>query len=189
MKVNLKSKQAIFPMPVLMVAAYDENKKVNVMNAAWGMNCGMDKILLTLSIDHKTTQNILKSNAFSVSIADVKNMEAADFFGIASGNKIDDKFERTGLTAKESEFANCPIIQEFPVTMECELLDVIDNDQSYTIIGKVVNVCADEEVLDNDKKVDPLKLNALIFDTFGLNYYTVGEKVGKAWKEGKSLMK
>ena len=96
MKKDLGVLQAVYPMPVLMVAAYDENGKVNVMNAAWGMICAMDKIALFIDEEHKTTQNLLGTKAFTVALADREHMDAADFFGIASGNKMDDKFERTG---------------------------------------------------------------------------------------------
>ena len=83
MKKNLGVVPAVYPMPVLMVAAYDETGKVNVMNAAWGMICNMDRIALFIDEDHKTTQNILKTKAFTVSIADREHMDVADFFGIA----------------------------------------------------------------------------------------------------------
>ena len=159
MKKNLGVVPAVYPMPVLMVAAYDENGKVNVMNAAWGMICDMDKIALFISENHKTTQNILKTKALTVAIADKAHMDVADFFGIASGNKMADKFERTGYKASKSEFVNAPVIEEFPVTMECTL------------------------------KIDPSKLNALIFDQFQHGYYVTGEKVGMAWDAGKDLMK
>ncbi len=189
MKKNLGKQLAVFPMPVLMVAAYDEAGTVNVMNAAWGMIGAMDKIVLFIDEDHKTTQNILRSKAFSVSLADRAHMAEADFFGIATGNKMPDKFARSGMHAVKSEFVNAPVIEEFPLAMECELAGVIREDNVYAIVGKIVNACADEGVLDAKGKVDPVKLNALIFDQFGSGYYTVGERVGKAWNEGKPLMK
>ena len=189
MKKNLGAERAVFPMPVLMIAAYDENGKVNVMNAAWGMICAMEKVMLFIDEDHKTTQNILKSKAFTVAVADRAHMDVADFFGIATGNKMTDKFERTGYTAIKSEFVNAPIIDEFPVVMECELSEVINNGDVYAIVGKIVNTAADEEVLDEKGKVDAGKLNALIFDPFRNGYYVVGEQVGKAWNAGKELMK
>ncbi|MBO5999127.1 MAG: flavin reductase family protein, partial [Lachnospiraceae bacterium] len=127
MKKNLGKVLGVYPMPVLMVAAYDGNGKVNVMNAAWGMICSMDKIALFIDEDHKTTQNILETKAFTVSLADRDHMEVADFFGIATGNKMEDKFERTGYTAVKSEFVNAPVIDEFPLVMECELAEVVDN--------------------------------------------------------------
>lgn len=189
MKKNLGAAPAVFPMPVLMVAAYDENGKVNVMNAAWGMICSRDKIALFIDEEHKTTQNILKTKAFTVALADRKHMDVADFFGIASGNKISDKFERTGYTAVKSEFVNAPVIEEFPVVMECELAEVAETESFYAIVGKIVNTSAEESVLSENGKVDPAKVDALIFDEFQSGYYATGEKVGKAWNAGAGLMK
>ncbi len=189
MKKNLGVVQAVYPMPVLMVAAYDENGKVNVMNAAWGMICNGDRIALFIDEDHKTTQNLLKTKAFTVSIADAAHMEAADSFGIATGNKMADKFERTGYHAVESAFVHAPVIEEFPVVMECELAEVSSTESFYAIVGKIVNTAAEESVLSENGKVDPLKLNALIFDQFQHGYYVTGEKVGQAWNAGAALMK
>ncbi len=189
MKKNLGSVPAVYPMPVLMVVAYDENGKVNVMNAAWGMICAMDKIALFIDEDHKTTQNILKTKAFTVSLADKAHMDVADFFGIATGNKMADKFERTGYHAVKSEFVNAPIVEEFPVVMECELAEVAQSENFYAIVGKIVNTAAEESVLDEKGKVDAGKIEALIFDQFRSGYYVSGEKVGQAWNAGKDLMK
>ena len=189
MKKNLGVLQAVYPMPVLMIAAYDENGKVNVMNAAWGMICAMDKIALFIDEDHKTTQNLLKTKAFTVALADRAHMDVADFFGIATGNKMEDKFERTGYHAVRSERVNAPIVEEFPVVMECELAEVIQTENMYAIVGKIANVAAEEAVLDEKGKVDPTKLDALIFDQFRHGYYVSGEQVGKAWNAGAALMK
>ena len=189
MKKNLGIVQAVYPMPVLMVAAYDENEKVNVMNAAWGMICNADRIALFIDEDHKTTQNLLKTKAFTVALADRAHMDVADFFGIASGNKMEDKFERTGYHAVKSTFVNAPIIEEFPVVMECELAEVTSTDSFYAIVGRIVNTAAEESVLSENGKVDPAKLDALIFDQFQHGYYVSGEKVGKAWNAGAALMK
>ena len=181
MKKKLGVVQAVYPMPVLMVAAYDENGKVNVMNAAWGMICNTDRIALFIDEDHRTTQNLLKTKSF--------NMDVADFFGIATGNKMADKFERTGYHAVKSAFVNAPIIEEFPVVMECELAEVTSTDSFYAIVGKIVNTAAEESVLSDNGKVDPAKLDALIFDQFQHGYFVSGEKVGKAWNAGAGLMK
>lgn len=189
MKKDLGLVQAIYPMPVLVVAAYDENGKVNAMNVAWGQICDNDKIILFIGAGKKTWLNIKASKAFTVALADKDHMDVADFFGIASGNKINDKFERTGYHAVKSDKVNAPIIEEFPVVIECELLDVLDTEYVSGIVGKIVNVKAEEAVLGEKDKIDPSKLNALIFDTFQGNYYVTGEKVGKAWNAGAALMK
>ena len=189
MKKDLGLVQAVYPMPVLMVAAYDENEKVNVMNAAWGQICDYDKIILFIGEGKRTWLNIKASKAFTVALADRAHMDVADFFGIASGNRINDKFERTGYHAVRSEKVHAPIIEEFPVVMECELLEFLHTDYVDGIVGKIVNVKAEEAVLGENGKVDPAKLNALMFDQFQNGYYVTGEQVGKAWNAGAALMK
>lgn len=189
MKKDLGVVEAIYPMPVLMVAAYDENEKVNVMNVAWGQICDEGKIILFIGEGKRTWLNIKASRAFTVALADDKHVDVADFFGIASGNKISDKFERTGYHAVRSDKVYAPIIEEFPLVMECELLDILDTEHVSGIVGKIVNVKAEESVLDEKNRVDVDKLNALIFDQFRHGYYTTGAKVGQAWNAGAELMK
>lgn len=189
MKKDLGILPAVYPMPVLMVAAYDESGRVNVMNAAWGMICDMDKIALFIGKDHKTTKNILATKAFTVSIADRDHMDVADYFGIATGNKTPDKFERTGYHATRSSRVNAPIVDEFPLVMECELAEEVNTENLHCIVGRIVNVAADEKVLAANGKVDPTKLNALTFDQFQNGYYISGEQVGKAWNAGAELAK
>ena len=189
MKKDLGLVQAVYPMPVLMVAAYDENEKVNVMNVAWGQICDDDKIILFIGKGKRTWLNIKASRAFTVALADRAHMDVADFFGIASGNRINDKFERTSYHAVKSNKVHAPIIEEFPVVMECELLEFLHTDYVDGIVGKIVNVKAEEAVLGENGKVDPAKLNALMFDQFQNGYYVTGEQVGKAWNAGAALMK
>ena len=177
MKKDLGVVPAVYPMPVLMVAAYDANEKVNVMNVAWGQIRDMDKIILFIGEGKKTWLNIKESKAFTVALADEAHVDVADFFGIASGNKIDDKFERTGYHAVK-----------FPVVMECELLEFVDTEHISGIVGKIVNVKAEESVLSENGKVDPKKLQALMFDQFQSGYYSTGERVATAWKAGAGLM-
>ena len=188
MKKDLGKLPAVFPMPVLMVAAYDENGVVGVLNAAWGTICAEDKIALCIDEDHKTTKNIRVSKAFTVALADRDHMDRADFFGIATGNKMPDKFARSGYHAEKSAHVNAPVITEFPLTMECELAEIVQTDHLHAVVGTIVNVVADEKILDEKGKVDPAKLNALIFDQFRHGYYVAGERVGKAWHAGMALM-
>ena len=187
MRKDLGVAPAVYPMPVLMIATYDENGVVDVMNAAWGMICESDKITLALSESHKTVKNIKINKAFTVSLADVKNIKAADYFGIASGNDTPDKFERTGLTAVKSEKVNAPIIEEFPLTFECELAEIVKTENFRSVVGRIVNVSVDESVLGADGKLDVDKAGILIFNQFDRGYYVTGEKVGQAWQSGMEL--
>lgn len=121
--------------------------------------------------------------------ANVPNMEWADFFGIATGNKMPDKFERSSFHAVKSEFVNAPIITEYPVALECELLEEINTENMHAIVGKIINVSAEESVVGDKDKILPDKVNALIFDQYRNGYFAVGEKVGQAWNAGAGLMK
>ena len=183
MKKNIKITEAIFPMPVLMVATYNDDDTINVMNAAWGTMLERDQVILNLTESHKTVKNIRKRKAFTVSIANAKNVKEADYFGIVSGNNTTNKFEKSGLTAVKSEKVDAPIINEFPVCMECELLD---GESSWGIVGKVVNTSANEEVMNGDN-VDISLVEAIAFDPYTQGYYKVTERVGNAFKDGLQL--
>lgn len=176
-------------MPVVIIAAYGADGSICAMNAAWAQICDMDKIALFIDADHKTTKNIMETRAFTVNIADVPNMETADFFGIATGNKMPDKFSRSGCRAVKSEFVNAPVIAEYPVALECEFLEEINSPNMHAIVGRIVNVSAEESVIGDKDKILPEKVNALIFDQYRSGYYAVGEKVGQAWNAGAGLMK
>ena len=112
MKKNIKTTEAIFPMPVLMIATYNEDDSIDVMNAAWGTMLDRDYVILNLTESHKTVQNIKKRKAFTVSIADAKHVVEADYFGIVSANNTPNKFKKSGLTSVKSKLVDAPIIQE-----------------------------------------------------------------------------
>lgn len=186
-KKDLGPVSAVFPMPVLVVAAYDAKGTVQLLNAAWGQICDTDKIALFIDPDHATTKAIFETKAFTVALADRAHMAEADYAGIVSGNQVADKFARSGLHAVPSERVNAPVIAEFPVTMECELAEVVESKTLYAVVGTIVNTLADERVLDEKGKVDPAKLDAIAFDQFRHGYYATGEKAGQAWNAGGAL--
>lgn len=189
MKKSLGVKPYLFPMPVLMIASYGEDGAVDVMNMAWGGVCADNMVALNISEGHKTAKNIREKGAFTLSIADVDHVVEADFFGIASGNNMPDKFERSGLHAIPSERVDAPIVEEFPLTLECRVADLQHDKGGFRVLGEIVNVVADESVLDEAGNVDPTRLNAFVFDQFQSGYYAIGEKIGQAWSSGKPLMK
>lgn len=189
MRTKLKITEGIFPMPVLMIATYNEDGSVNVMNAAWGTMQERGTVALNLSESHKTVQNIKARGAFTVSIADADHMVEADYFGVESGNQVPDKFARSGLTAVKSEKVDAPVIQEFPITLECKVVEDKTEVYGHHVLGEIVGVLADESVLDESGRVDPSKLNAFVFDQFQNGYYAIGEKLGLAWNIGKEFLK
>ena len=172
-------------MPVFIVAAYDKDGTPCCMNAAWGGIYDTDQIMVCLSDDHKTTKNIIESGAFTVSIADDKNVVACDYVGIVSGNKVQNKLEKADLSAVCSEYVNAPVIAELPMCIECRLLKF---NEDGICIGEIVNVSADERVLGEDGMIDPQKLGAVTYDPVHHTYIKLGEKVGNAFSDGKKLI-
>ena len=187
MKKSLGVHPYLFPMPVLMVATYDEEGTVDVMNMAWGGICEDNMVALNIGETHKTAANLKAKGAFTVSIADIAHLAEADYFGIVSANNVPDKFARSGLHAVKSEHVDAPVVQEFPVTLECRIVRMESDDGALRVMGEIINVLADESVLADNGKIDVAKLNAFAFDPFQLGYYAIGEKVGQGWTDGKKF--
>lgn len=175
-------------MPVLMIATYNGDGSVNVMNAAWGTMQARDRVALVLSEGHRTVKNIRARGAFTVSIADAAHVVEADYFGVESGNRVPDRFAGSGLTASRAEAVDAPVINEFPLCLECTFVEYQDNEYGCGVIGKVVNVTADESVMTGGS-VDMSLVNAIAFDPYTHGYYKVTERVGNAFCDGMKLKK
>lgn len=184
MRKNFGAKPIIYPQPVFIIGTYDENGTPDAMNAAWGGISEEDEISICLSADHKTVKNILARKAFTVSMATADTVVTCDYVGIVSANDVPDKLEKTGFHTTKSEFVDAPVINELPLTVECSLLSY--DEQSCRMVGKIVNVCADETIL-TDGKVDPMKLRPITYDGMNHEYYVLGEKVGNAFSDGQTL--
>ena len=187
MRKNLKPKAYVYPLPVLIVGSYDENGVPNAMNAAWGTVCDTAQVSICLSAGHKTVKNILKTKAFTVAMADRKNVLPADYVGVVSGNQVCDKLQKAGWSVEKSEFVNAPIIKELPLVLECTLVSY--DTETEICIGEVVNVSVDEEILDEKGNIDLSKFDPICYDCCGHGYYVLGEKVGQAFSDGLKLKK
>lgn len=184
MRKNFGAKPYVYPMPVFIIGSYDENGVANAMNCAWGCICDYKKIALFLDARHKTVKNILLTRAFTVSMATKEYVTECDYVGIVSGNQELHKLDMTGFHISHSEFVNAPLINELPLTLECQMVSY--DKESEMMIGEIINVSADESVLV-DGKIDPMKLSPLTFDPVHNAYLTLGEKVGNAFSDGKKL--
>ncbi|MGX8773611.1 MAG: flavin reductase family protein [Bacillota bacterium] len=181
---NFGPNSFITPEPVLMIAAYDEDGTPDVMNAAWGGISGANQISMCISPGHKTVKNILIRKAFTVSFATADLVVESDYVGIVSANDVPDKFAKAGFTATKSDFVDAPLVDQYPVALECEMVSY-DAD-THIMIGKIVNVCADESVL-TDGAIDLAKLRPIVYDGMNHNYNVLGEIVGKAFEDGGKM--
>ena len=181
MRKNFGVKPMVYPMPVFIIGTYDENGVPNAMNAAWGGISEENEISICISADHKTTYNLLKKGAFTVSMATADYVRECDYVGIVSGNDVEDKLTRCGLHTVKSEFVNAPVIVELPMAVECRLKSY--DPDSCRLVGEIVNVSCDEEMLTGGR-IDLAKLRPITYDSANHTYRVVGEVVGKAYSDG-----
>lgn len=185
MRKNFGAKPMCYPMPVYILASYGADGTPNAMNAAWGGISEETEISLCISAEHKTTENILARKAFTVSMATADQMVACDYVGVVSGTKVPDKFARAGFHATKAEFVDAPLIDELPMALECSLISY--DPETCRLVGRIVNVCADEAVLGENGKVDVQKLRPITYDPMNHHYLVLGEKAGRAFHDGLAL--
>lgn len=182
MRKNFGAKTYLYPQPVMIIATYDENGNANAMNAAWGGICGSDEVIVELG-SHKTTDNLAINKAFTVAIADEKHVVECDYVGIVSGRKEPDKMKKAGFTTVKSEFVNAPVINELPLSLECELISC----ENGKYIGRIVNVSCDEKFVGEDGLPDLSKFTPVTFDPVHHKYIALGEEVGQAFADGNKI--
>ncbi len=187
MRKNFKPENMHFPMPVLIISTYGEDGSIDVMTAAWSTMEDTDMILIELTKDHLTSENIQKVKAFTVGYCDVKNIEAGDFVGLVSGKNDPEKFTKTGWTATKSEFVNAPVIDQLPITMECELGRISTENDDFAVYGKIKNVSVREDLIDEKGKIDYEKAALVTYNSIDSSYHVIGEKVAKAFSVGLKM--
>lgn len=189
MKKSFGVKPYLFPMPTYMIGTYNEDESVDVMMMAWGGICAEDMVALNLEADHKTVANLKQRKAFTLAVPGADVLAESDYLGIISANKAADKFKKTGLHAVKSRHVDAPVIEEFPLVLECTVAEIQEQPYGLRVLGKIENVLADEKALDSNGAIDAAKLNAFVFDQVNFGYYSIGEKVGTAWKSGAKFIK
>ena len=184
MRKNFGAKPILYPQAVFIIGSYDENGNADAMNAAWGGVAGGNKIFMCIG-SHKSTDNILARKAFTVSMGTVDQVVPCDYVGIVSANNEPNKMEKAGFHTVKSEYVDAPVIQELPMTLECKLISY--DAENHYMFGEVVNVSAEEAILDEGGSIDIAKLRPIIFDGVHAAYHVIGEKVGNAFADGAQL--
>ena len=184
---NFGKKAWFYPQPVFIVGTYDEDGRANAMNAAWGGMSDDTQVSLCLSANHKTVENLQKTGAFTLSMADARNVVECDYVGVETGNKVADKLSCTGWHTTKSPFVNAPLIDELGMALECEVVSY--DPETCRLVGEIVNVSVDEQYLDEKGKVDVARLDPITFDPVHNAYLRLGNKVGNAFRDGLKLKK
>jgi len=190
MKKSIGSKTIVFPTPVFIVGTYCEDGKPNAMNVAWGGICGSSPPAIAISVRKQrcTYDNIMRTKAFTVNIPSGGFVKEADYFGIVSGKKVD-KFQATGLTPVKGDKVDAPYIKEFPLNIECKVIDVHEIGEHIQFVGEIMDVKVDQDCLDVDGMPDIVKANPMIYDPAASTYNVVGKMLEKAFSIGKEVIK
>ena len=186
MKKSLGAKTLLYPTPVLVVGSYHADGRPNVMTAAWGgIACSKPPcVSVSLRAATATHGNIIARKAFTISLPSGEQAAAADYFGLVSGRSVD-KFSVTGLTPVRAEFVDAPYVAEFPLVVECEVIQVHELGLHTQFIGEVKDVKIEAECLDAEGHIDVRKLDPVAFVPEAEGYFALGAAIGSAFSIGK----
>lgn len=177
-KKSLGVRAELHPQPAVVIGSYDKEGKPNMMTAAWVGICNSNPLSIAVSMRPATYSygNVTDSKSFTVNIPSAELVKYVRYVGRFSGKDVD-KFKETGLTPIKAEFVNAPYVKEFPIVIECELTEFHDLGSHRQFIGKIIDVKADEAILNAKGNVDVNLLNPLIYA--GGNYYETGRMINK----------
>jgi flavin reductase (DIM6/NTAB) family NADH-FMN oxidoreductase RutF len=187
MKQRLSVRPLLFPMPAVLIAAEHDGER-GLMTVAWvGMASGTPP---TVGMAVRNTRNTLRlieaSGEFTVNVPRVGMEAAVDFCGIVSGAGVD-KFAAAGLTAAPASIVSAPLVVECPFNVECRVVGVHEMGEYRLVLGEVVEIHADEDVLTPGGKVDVGLLDPLVYVPGTQEYRGVGPKVADAYDVGIPL--
>jgi flavin reductase (DIM6/NTAB) family NADH-FMN oxidoreductase RutF len=184
------AKALVFPTPVWVVGTYDTAGRPNIMTAAWGGICCSQPPCVAVSLRKATYTygNIIERKAFTVNVPSEVYLREVDYCGISAfSGRHTDKFAATGLTAVPSELVNAPYVKEFPLVVECRLIHTLDLGRHTHFVGEIVDVKADEEVLDDNGVPDIAKVRPFVYAPEAQTYHAIGGYLGRAFSVGKGL--
>lgn len=186
MKKSLGAKALVFPTPVWVICVYDSEGRPNAMTAAWGGICCSNPPAVGISLRKATYtyDHLSARKAFTVNVPGEAFAAKADYFGIVSGRNHD-KFKETGLTPVKADLVDAPYISEFPLILECRLIQTVEIGLHTQFIGQVMDVKAEEGTLDENGLPDMQKVGPMIYAPEVRAYFKVGEPLGRAFNIGK----
>ncbi len=188
MKKSIGAKPIIYPMPVLVIGTYNQKGEPNAMTVAWAAICSSTppSIMISMGKNKCTYENIQAKKAFTINIPSQKYIKETDYFGITSGNDTN-KFEDTGLTPVNSDVVDAPYLKEFPLILECKLMDQLEIGSAVQIIGEIIDTKADESVLNEEGQPDVEKIQPMLYAPVLRRYYELGDYLGNAYSVGKEI--
>jgi flavin reductase (DIM6/NTAB) family NADH-FMN oxidoreductase RutF len=189
-KRSLGARTLIYPTPVWLIGTYDKSGKPNIATIAWGGVCSSQPPCVAVSLrkSRYTYENIMEHKAFTINVPSASQIVIADYCGIVSGKNAD-KFAAANITAVKSSKVDAPYISEFPMILECKLLNAAEIGIHTQFVAEILDVKIDEAVIGKDGLPDIEKINPPIYAPELQSYYGVGKYLGKAFAIGKKINK
>jgi flavin reductase (DIM6/NTAB) family NADH-FMN oxidoreductase RutF len=186
MKQSIGAKTIVFPTPVFLVGSYDEQDRPNLMTVAWGGICCSIPPCVAISVREATYtySNIMKTQAFTVGIPSAEQARVADYVGLFSGRDVD-KFAAANLTAVRSELVHAPYAEDFPMSLECRVIQTVKIGLHTQFIGEILDVKCEETMLGEQGFPDIEKIKPMLFAPSNQAYYGTGEFLGQAFSIGR----
>jgi flavin reductase (DIM6/NTAB) family NADH-FMN oxidoreductase RutF len=197
MKKSFGAKVLVYPIPVWVVGTYDNEGKPNMMTISYGGICSFTPPCVAVSLRKNTHTygTIVKHKAFTVNVPSEAHARETDYIGITSGRNVD-KFAATGLTPVRSKFVDAPTVMEFPLNVECRLIQTVEIGQHTLFIGEIMDFKAEESVLkaDRDESIldtegipDIEKVKPILYVPQMGTYHGIGGNLGRAHSIGKTI--
>jgi flavin reductase (DIM6/NTAB) family NADH-FMN oxidoreductase RutF len=188
MKKSLGAKPLVYPTPVFVVGSYNAAGKPNAMTASWSGICCSQPPCVAVALRKATLShgNILERKAFTLNIPSEDYVKEADYFGLVSGRTLD-KFAATKLTPLKSKLVDAPYIKEFPLVLECKVVQVNELGLHTQFIGEIIDVKAEEDIIGRGGAIDIKKLKPLVFTPDTQHYYGIGNFIDKVFSAGKDI--
>ncbi len=186
----LGQKNALYPSLTTIVGADVDGKPnwltiahVGIMNHAYGEV--PQYLSIGLHASHHTNKGIRQHQEFSINIPSQAMLTTTDYVGLVSGEKVD---KSTLFAVERGSLAHAPLIADCPVSMELKLYQTVTIGLHEIFIGELVNTYIDETCL-TEGKPDLTKIDPILFDFMMVDYWSLGQRTGKPWRDGKTLKK
>ncbi|MCC6093804.1 MAG: flavin reductase family protein [Eubacterium sp.] len=191
-KKDIKLRAIVAPVPTVVVSAYDENEKPDACTLGLYYTCSHRPPCVTIAINstdrRKTLKSILKSGAFVVHYPDSDQIRETDYLGVETGYNAD-KLAKIGYTVTKAEKVNAPVINEMPLAIECKVIHTSDIGSHTQVTGQIMNVQAEESMLDANGRIDIEKLDPMVYDEESHSYRHVGRISSRAFVPGAEMKK
>lgn len=191
-KKELRLRAVVAPTQTVIVSAYDPAGRADACTLAFYMVSSHVPPCVTIGINatqkRKTLKDMLETKAFVLGFPSVQQVSEADYLGVESGYQTD-KLANIGFTTSPAQSVYAPIIDELPLSLECEIVHTVTVGSHMQVTGEVKRIIADESILNEKGRVVLEKLNPIIYNEEEGAYLDIGDKVADAFKTGVSLKK